>query len=69
MVVASHDTVAPTDLALRAYGRALEPKELVLLPGGHFDPYLDGFEVSTSAAVRFFRSHLQAGRSDGASAE
>lgn len=61
MLVATHDTVAPTDLALRAYERALEPKELVVLPGGHFDPYLDGFEASTGAAVRFFRSHLQTG--------
>ncbi|MFD1276925.1 hypothetical protein ACFQ51_49475 [Streptomyces kaempferi] len=61
MLVGTHDTVAPTDLALGAYEKALEPKELVLLPGGHFDPYLDGFEASTSAAVRFFRTHLQAG--------
>ncbi|MFD9001502.1 alpha/beta hydrolase [Streptomyces sp. NPDC059582] len=60
MLVATHDTVAPTDLALRTYEHALEPKELVLIPGGHFDPYLDGFETSTSAAIRFFRTHLQA---------
>lgn len=60
MVVGTHDTVAPTDLALAAYERALQPKELILMPGGHFDPYLDGFEASTDAAVRFFRSHLQA---------
>ncbi|MFJ8726064.1 alpha/beta hydrolase [Streptomyces sp. NPDC004166] len=58
MLVATHDTVAPTDLAFRAYERALEPKELVVIPGGHFDPYLDGFDVSTEAAVRFFRMHL-----------
>ncbi|MGI5142297.1 MULTISPECIES: alpha/beta hydrolase [unclassified Streptomyces] len=58
MLVGTHDTVAPTDLALSAYERALEPKELVLLPGGHFDPYLDGLDASTGAAVRFFRSHL-----------
>ncbi|MFI9809465.1 alpha/beta hydrolase [Streptomyces sp. NPDC052301] len=60
MLIATDDTVAPTDLALRAYERALEPKELVLIPGGHFDPYLDGFEESTGAAIRFFRTHLQA---------
>jgi fermentation-respiration switch protein FrsA (DUF1100 family) len=60
MVVGTHDTVAPTDLALDAYERAREPKELVLMPGGHFDPYLGGFEASTDAAVRFFRTHLQA---------
>ncbi|MET8128107.1 alpha/beta hydrolase [Streptomyces sp. NPDC005231] len=60
MLIATGDTVAPTDLALRAYERALEPKELVLIPGGHFDPYLDGFQTSTDAAIRFFRTHLQA---------
>ncbi|MEU6341651.1 hypothetical protein ABZ883_11985 [Streptomyces sp. NPDC046977] len=61
MVVATHDAVAPTDLALSAYERALEPKELVLLPGGHFDPYTgSGFEASTAAAARFFRTHLRA---------
>ncbi|MFF4962025.1 alpha/beta hydrolase [Streptomyces sp. 900105755] len=60
MLVATHDTVAPTDLAFRAYERALEPKELVVIPGGHFDPYLAGFDASTSAAIRFFRAHLNA---------
>ncbi|MDX3072587.1 alpha/beta hydrolase [Streptomyces sp. MI02-7b] len=60
MLVATHDTVAPTDLALSAYERALEPKELVIMPGGHFDPYTgDGFRTSTTAAVRFFRGHLR----------
>lgn len=60
-VVATHDAVAPTDLAPGAYERALEPNELVLVPGGHFDPYAgEGFGTSTAAAVRFFRTHLQA---------
>ncbi|MFE4969032.1 hypothetical protein [Streptomyces sp. NPDC056660] len=54
MLVATGDTVAPTDLALRAYERALEPKELVLIRRGHVDPYLDGFE--TRAADRPTRS-------------
>ena len=39
MVVADNDCVTPTDLALSAYARALEPKQLVILPGGHFDAY------------------------------
>jgi hypothetical protein len=33
------DTTAPTDLALDAYERALEPKSLVILEGGHYAPY------------------------------
>ena len=43
MVVATHDTITLTDTALAAYERALEPKRLVTIPGGHFDPYLAGF--------------------------
>ena len=44
MVVATHDAITLTDLALEAYERAHEPKKLVLIPGGHFDPYLSSFD-------------------------
>ena len=36
MVVATNDTTAPTDFALAAYGRALEPKTLILSKGTHW---------------------------------
>lgn len=62
MVVATGDTVAPTDLALAAYERALEPKQLLLVPGGHFDPYLTGFETTSAAAVEFFTRVLNPDR-------
>lgn len=39
MTIADNDVLTPTDLALEAYSRAREPKELHLLPGGHFDGY------------------------------
>jgi fermentation-respiration switch protein FrsA (DUF1100 family) len=58
LVVGERDTITVTDLALAAYERALEPKRLVLLPGGHFDPYLSGFKESSGAAVDWFRRHL-----------
>ncbi|WP_324191994.1 alpha/beta hydrolase [Nocardia brasiliensis] len=58
MIVASHDTISPTDLALAAYHDALEPKRLELVPGGHFDPYLSGFEHSSDAALDWFTTHL-----------
>jgi uncharacterized protein len=58
MVVALNDTITVTDLALAAYERALEPKKLVTIPGGHFDPYLGQFQKSSSAAVAWFREHL-----------
>lgn len=58
MVVATHDNIAPTDLALKAYERALEPKRLVMFEGSHFDPYVAEFETSSSAAIEWFRAHL-----------
>ena len=59
MVVALNDTITVTDVALAAYERALEPKRLVLIKGGHFDPYLGQFEASCSAALGWFNEHLK----------
>src|SRR5580704_10361278 len=58
MIVASHDTITLTDLALASYEQALEPKKLVLIPGGYFDPYRDQFPVAEAAATQWFREHL-----------
>ncbi len=58
LVVALEDRLTVTDLALAAYERALEPKRLALIPGGHFDPYLDQFSLAEAAATRWFREHL-----------
>jgi hypothetical protein len=61
MLVADNDVVAVSDLAFEAYGRALEPKRLVTLRGGHFDAYSGtGFAVSSAAALDWFAAHLQA---------
>jgi fermentation-respiration switch protein FrsA (DUF1100 family) len=45
MVAGTHDTITLTDLELAAYERALQPKRLVTIAGGHFDPYLSQFAV------------------------
>jgi hypothetical protein len=58
MVVALADTITVTDVALAAYERALEPKKLVTLPGGHFDPYQSQFAASSAATIDWFRAHL-----------
>ena len=58
MVVATRDTITLTDLELAAYERALQPKRLVTLDGGHFDPYLSNFAQSSAAALDWFKSHL-----------
>ncbi|HYH49752.1 MAG TPA: alpha/beta hydrolase [Acidimicrobiia bacterium] len=59
LVVAAGDVLTPADLALEAYERALEPKKLVILPGGHFDAYTGSdFDVSSSAARDWLVQHL-----------
>lgn len=58
LVVAKHDTVTLTDLALAAYERAHQPKKLELIPGDHFDAYLSQFSKSSGAARAWFRQHL-----------
>lgn len=58
MVVATRDTITLTDLELAAYERALQPKRLVTIEGGHFDPYLSQFRQSSEAAVEWFKQHL-----------
>jgi uncharacterized protein len=58
MIVAVADHITLTDLGLRAFGRALEPKKLVTVAGGHFDAYLSGFRTASGAALSWFRQHL-----------
>ncbi|KAE8371874.1 Alpha/Beta hydrolase protein [Aspergillus bertholletiae] len=59
MVVAENDQATPPDLALKAYAKALEPKSLHILRGGHFDAY-DGshFEESIKVQTAFLRRRL-----------
>jgi uncharacterized protein len=64
MVVAAGDHLTPADLALEAYQRALEPKKLVLLAGGHFDAYVKDFEAASGAACEWFLQHLGSPGSD-----
>lgn len=58
MCVAENDVLTPTDIAIAGYERAREPKRLVVLPGGHFDAYVDGFDHAAPAAVEWFTRHL-----------
>ena len=37
MIVAREDHLTPAHLAIDAYEHARQPKELVILPGGHFE--------------------------------
>lgn len=58
MIVANEDHITPTDLALKAYENALEPKELRIFSGGHFDPYVKEFKLASEEAVQWFLKHL-----------
>jgi len=59
MVVAENDGVTPADLALSAYARANEPKQFVILEGGHFDAYDDPvFSFSTDKQIEFLQKTL-----------
>jgi fermentation-respiration switch protein FrsA (DUF1100 family) len=59
MLVAENDVLTPTELSLAAYETAREPKKLVILPGGHFDAYVKGFDKSMPAARDWFVEHLR----------
>lgn len=58
MITGRQDTVTLTDTALAAYNRALQPKQLLMVPGGHFAPYTTEFARASGAATDFFRGHL-----------
>jgi fermentation-respiration switch protein FrsA (DUF1100 family) len=58
MIVGLQDTVTPTDLALEAFERAGEPKELITYDGGHFEAYYEYFDVTAVSAGDWFSRHL-----------
>lgn len=59
MTVAVNDVLSPTDLSLNAFCRALEPKSLHILPGGHFDAYSGpNFERNAGLQAEFLKRHL-----------
>jgi hypothetical protein len=58
MMVAENDVLTPTDLAIAGFAKALEPKKLVILPGGHFDAYVKGFQQSSTNAIDWYQQWL-----------
>jgi fermentation-respiration switch protein FrsA (DUF1100 family) len=61
MIVALGDKMTPTEDALAAYNRALEPKHLLLVPGDHYAVYTGEFERVSAAARDWFVQHLGVG--------
>ena len=58
MIVADDDEITPTDLAIRAYDYAAEPKNLHVISGDHYRPYLEAFDESSGVACEWFVRHL-----------
>ena len=60
LVVTDRETIVPTDIALRIFTQqAFEPKQVVLVPGEHFEVYTgQGFALSSQAALAWFRQWL-----------
>ncbi|GAA4283664.1 alpha/beta hydrolase [Brevibacterium daeguense] len=58
LMPAENDVLAPTRFAIAAYEKAFEPKKMIILPGGHFDAYVDAFELSSGEALAWFQNQL-----------
>ncbi|KPU61864.1 X-Pro dipeptidyl-peptidase family protein [Pseudomonas fluorescens] len=59
LIAAPADHLNPGDEQLAAFERALEPKKLTIIPGGHFDAYSGpNFDVTSGEAVGWFKKHL-----------
>jgi dienelactone hydrolase len=60
MLSAYEDVLCLTDRIAAAYEKARQPKRFAILPGGHFDAYVAGFEQSSGPARDWFAEHLDA---------
>jgi hypothetical protein len=59
MQVPRKDVAAITDEMLEAYGRAREPKEIQMLPGGHFSMFVgEEFEMLVAREIDFLKRTL-----------
>lgn len=60
LVIASEkDSLIPLETVKAAYDRAIDPKELIVLPIGHFDIYRDPWlSRAANDAVSWFRKYL-----------
>jgi hypothetical protein len=58
LLVAVGDHLVPSELAIAAFDTAHQPKELIIMPGGHFDAYVAGFEAASGPARDWFNRYL-----------
>jgi pimeloyl-ACP methyl ester carboxylesterase len=57
-IVADQDTVNSPELARKAFAKALPPKKIMIVQGGHFDPHGDLFGICSKEACEWFLSYL-----------
>jgi len=59
MVIADRDVLTAADLSFKAYAKALEPKELLCISGGHFKAYEpENAEIILKRQAEFLGKHL-----------
>lgn len=58
MIVGHDDHLIPTDLALTAHERALEPERLTFIGGGHFAPCSTQSPIAAQSALDWSGQHL-----------
>ena len=58
LLVAAGDHLVPAELVIAGYEQAREPKKIIIMPGGHFDAYVKGFEAASGPARDWFVQYL-----------
>ena len=62
LITGEKDFLSPADLTADVHARAMEPKSLTILKGGHFDGFQgEGFEIASTTALRWFEKYLKQG--------
>jgi fermentation-respiration switch protein FrsA (DUF1100 family) len=60
LITGEKDFLSPADLTADVHARAMEPKSLTILKGGHFDAFQgEGFEIASTTALRWFEKYLK----------
>lgn len=58
MVVALGDVLTVADQALAGFEKALHPKKIVTLKGGHFEAYVQDFAIASTVEGDWLKEHL-----------
>lgn len=58
MIIADDDALTPPDLQQEAFAQAYYPKELNIVPGGHYSVYREHFKQTSEAAAHWFAKYL-----------